>query len=87
MYKKYLTKCKICPHECNINRNEGQIGRCKSKGKVKIALYSTHNFEEPCISGEKGSGTVFFSNCNLNCVFCQNYEISQEGKGKEIEID
>ena len=87
MYKKYLTKCKICPHECNINRTEGQIGRCKSKDKVKIALYSTHNFEEPCISGEKGSGTVFFSNCNLNCVFCQNYEISQESKGKEIEIE
>ena len=87
MYKKYLTKCKICPHECNINRNEGYIGRCKSKDKVKIALYSTHNFEEPCISGEKGSGTVFFSNCNLNCVFCQNYEISQEGKGKEVEIE
>ena len=87
MYKKYLTKCEICPHECGINRNEGYIGRCKSKDKVKIALYSTHNFEEPCISGEKGSGTVFFSNCNLNCVFCQNYEISQEGKGKEIEIE
>ena len=87
MYKKYLTKCKICPHECNINRNEGKIGRCKSKDKVKIALYSTHNFEEPCISGKKGSGTVFFSNCNLNCIFCQNYEISQEGKGKEIEIE
>ncbi len=87
MYKKYLTKCKICPHECNINRNEGKIGRCKSKDKVKIALYSTHDFEEPCISGKKGSGTVFFSNCNLNCIFCQNYEISQEGKGKEIEIE
>ena len=87
MYKKYLTKCKICPHECNINRTEGQIGRCKSKDKVKIALYSTHNFEEPCISGEKGSGTVFFSNCNLNCIYCQNYEISQLGKGREIEIE
>ena len=87
MYKKYLTKCEICPHECGINRNEGYIGRCKSKANIKIALYSTHNFEEPCISGEKGSGTVFFSNCNLNCVFCQNYEISQEGKGKEIEIE
>ena len=87
MYKKYLTKCEICPHECGINRNEGYIGRCKSKANIKIALYSTHNFEEPCISGEKGSGTVFFSSCNLNCVFCQNYEISQEGKGKEIEIE
>ena len=87
MYKKYLTKCKICPHECNINRNENQIGRCKSKDTIKIALYSTHNFEEPCISGEKGSGTVFFSNCNLNCIFCQNYEISQLGKGKEISVE
>jgi len=46
-----------------------------------------HNFEEPCISGRNGSGTVFFSNCNLNCVYCQNYEISQKGKGKEIEVD
>ena len=82
-----LEKCNICPHECKVNRNNGKIGRCKATDKVKIALYSTHNFEEPCISGSKGSGTVFFSNCNLNCVYCQNYEISQEGKGKEITID
>ncbi len=81
-----LEKCTICPHNCGINRRNGQVGRCKSKDTVKIALYSTHNFEEPCISGEKGSGTVFFSNCNLNCIFCQNYEISQQGKGKEISI-
>ena len=82
-----LEQCTICPHNCKINRKNGQIGRCKSKDTVKLALYSTHNFEEPCISGEKGSGTVFFSNCNLNCVFCQNYEISQEGKGTEITIN
>ena len=82
-----LDKCTICPHECKINRNEGKIGRCKSTNKIKIALYSTHNFEEPCISGKRGSGTVFFSNCNLNCVFCQNYEISQQTRGKEIEIE
>ena len=82
-----LEKCTICPHNCGINRLEGQVGRCKSKDTVKIALYSTHNFEEPCISGKKGSGTVFFSNCNMNCVFCQNYEISQQGKGKEISIE
>ena len=81
-----LKKCTICPHNCGINRLDGQVGRCKSKDTVKIALYSTHNFEEPCISGKKGSGTVFFSNCNMNCVFCQNYEISQQGKGKEISI-
>ena len=84
---KLLEKCTICPHNCGINRLNNQIGRCKSKNIVKIALYSTHNFEEPCISGKKGSGTVFFSNCNMNCVFCQNYEISQQGKGREISID
>ncbi len=84
---KQLDKCLVCPHQCGVNRNSGEIGRCKSKDTVKIALYSTHNFEEPCISGEKGSGTIFFSNCNLNCIFCQNYEISQLGKGKEITIN
>lgn len=84
---KELEQCTICPHRCKINRNKNQTGRCKAKDTVKIALYSTHNFEEPCISGEKGSGTVFFSNCNLNCIYCQNYEISQLGKGKEITIE
>ena len=82
-----LKQCEICPHRCGINRKEGKIGRCKASDKIKIALYSTHNFEEPCISGTKGSGTVFFSNCNLNCIFCQNYEISQKGRGKEITIE
>ena len=81
-----LEQCEICPHRCKINRNNNQIGRCKSGDMVKIALVSTHNFEEPCISGNMGSGTVFFSNCNMNCIFCQNYEISQLGKGKEISI-
>ena len=87
MELEVLEKCAICPHNCGINRLNNQIGRCKSKDTVKVALYSTHNFEEPCISGKKGSGTVFFSNCNMNCVFCQNYEISQQGKGKEISIE
>lgn len=82
-----LEKCEICPHKCKVNRNQNQVGRCKSKDIVKIALYSTHNFEEPCISGERGSGTVFFSNCNMNCIYCQNYEISQQGKGKEVTIE
>lgn len=82
-----LNKCTICPHECKINRNANKLGRCKSNDKIKIALVSTHNYEEPCISGKNGSGTIFFSNCNLNCVFCQNYEISQLGLGKEIEIE
>jgi len=82
-----LEKCNICPHECNCNRYEGKIGRCKATDKIRIALYSIHDFEEPCISGKKGSGTIFFSNCNLNCVYCQNYEISQLGKGKDITIE
>lgn len=82
----YFNKCTICPHKCGIDRSNN-IGRCKATDKIKIALYSIHNFEEPCISGENGSGTIFFSNCNMNCVYCQNYEISQLGRGKEITID
>lgn len=87
MEQNRLTKCEICPHKCKINREIGNIGRCKANDKVKIALYSIHKFEEPCITGNNGSGTVFFSNCNLNCIYCQNYEISQLGKGKEITIN
>ena len=82
-----LENCNICPHRCGVNRMNGKIGRCKATDKAKVALASIHNFEEPCISGKNGSGTVFFSNCNLNCVFCQNYEISQLGKGKIISIE
>lgn len=82
-----LLKCNICPHKCGVNRIEGKIGRCKATDKLKVALVSMHQFEEPCISGRNGSGTIFFSNCNLSCVFCQNYEISQLGNGKEITIE
>lgn len=85
--KKLLSNCKICPHNCNVNRLEGKKGRCKCDNKIKIALASLHFYEEPCISGKNGSGAVFFSNCNLNCIYCQNYEISQESKGKEITIE
>lgn len=82
-----LKKCEMCPHKCKIDRTQNQIGRCKSKDTVKVAIASIHNYEEPCISGKNGSGTVFFSNCNLSCKFCQNYEISQQGLGKEITIE
>ena len=64
-----------------------KFGRCKATGEIRLAMASIHNFEEPCISGKNGSGTVFFSNCNLKCVFCQNYKISQEGLGNEITIE
>ena len=72
---------------CNVNRNKGVKGLCNSTNNIRIARAALHFWEEPCISGENGSGTVFFSNCNLKCVFCQNYEISSEGFGKEITID
>lgn len=84
---KELEKCQICPHNCKVNRENGKIGRCKCNDKIKIALVSTHEYEEPCISGKNGSGTIFFSNCNMNCMYCQNYEISQLGKGREITIE
>lgn len=77
----YLEKCEACPHRCKVNRLVGNLGRCRSGKDIKIDIYTLHKFEEPCISGKNGSGAVFFSNCNLNCIFCQNYIISQEGKG------
>ncbi len=76
------TKCILCPHKCKVNRKE-ILGRCKAGDKVEIGGVSLHKFEEPCISGKVGSGTVFFSKCNLNCVFCQNYEISNLGNRKK----
>lgn len=87
---KELKKCEICPRKCKVNRLE-EKGFCNLGSEIKIALVSSHNFEEPCISGigknTKSSGTIFFSNCNLRCVFCQNYEISAKGKGKTITIE
>ena len=85
-----LEKCEICPRKCEVNRLNGEKGFCNAGDKVKLALVSCHDFEEPCISGisknTKSSGTIFFSNCNLRCVFCQNHEISSSGKGKEITV-
>ena len=86
-YMKLLGKCNLCMRNCNVNRNKGVKGLCNSTNNIRIARAALHFWEEPCISGENGSGTVFFSNCNLKCVFCQNYEISSEGFGKEITID
>ena len=82
-----LDKCELCAHKCKVNRINGQIGRCRSTDKIKIALHSLHKFEEPCISGKNGSGTIFFSHCNLSCIYCQNYEISQLDKGYEVTIE
>ena len=88
---KELEKCEICPRKCKVNRLKGEKGFCNLGNEVKVALVSSHDFEEPCISGigkdTKSSGTVFFSNCNLRCVFCQNHEISADGKGKTITTE
>lgn len=81
-----LENCNLCAHNCNINRNE-KIGYCRCGILPKCALASIHMWEEPCISQKNGSGTVFFSGCNLNCIFCQNHEISQDNFGKKISID
>ena len=81
-----ISKCEICPRKCKVNRYEKK-GYCRCDDKVKIALVSKHYFEEPCISGRNGSGTIFFSNCNLNCIFCQNHDISQGGKGIDVTIE
>ena len=70
-----------------VNRNNGEVGFCKARNKIKIAKAYLHMWEEPCITGKNGSGTIFFSNCNLRCIFCQNYYISEEGNGVEIDIE
>lgn len=82
-----LNSCNLCIRNCKVNRNENVMGACKTYNKIKIARADLHFWEEPCISGTNGSGAVFFSNCNLKCVFCQNSKISQNGYGKEITIE
>ncbi len=78
--------CSICPRHCNVDRSVN-LGFCQSPDSFRVARAALHFWEEPCISGKEGSGTVFFSGCNLKCVFCQNNEISAENKGVEISDD
>ncbi|MBR4943570.1 MAG: radical SAM protein [Clostridia bacterium] len=77
-----MENCILCPVECHANRERG-VGACGAQG-LRIAKYYLHPFEEPCISFQKGSGTIFFTGCNLRCAFCQNYELSRAKRGKEI---
>lgn len=76
--------CLLCPRKCGINRSTGQTGVCGVSSEIRVARAALHYWEEPCISGEKGSGAVFFSGCSLHCVFCQNREISDGKAGKVI---
>ena len=81
-----LKKCMLCPRNCAVNRYEN-VGVCGAGAKIKVAYYSLHEWEEPIISGDNGSGTVFFSHCSLKCLFCQNKKISTLGYGKEISSE
>mgnify|MGYP000809278181 FL=1 len=76
--------CLLCPRKCGINRSTGQTGVCGVSSEIKVARAALHYWEEPCISGKRGSGAVFFSGCSLHCVFCQNREISDGKEGKVI---
>lgn len=82
-----LSKCNLCPRKCSVNRLNGELGFCNASQDVKVAKVSLHQWEEPCISGTVGSGTIFFSNCNLKCVFCQNHTISVGGLGNIVSIE
>src|SRR5512139_1614838 len=73
-----LTNCECCPRKCRVDRLDGQVGFCKVSAGMQISHIGLHFGEEPPVSGTRGSGTVFFAGCNLRCVFCQNYQISQE---------
>jgi len=82
-----LTRCELCPRSCRANRLAGKKGYCGARDKIVIAHYGPHFGEEPPISGTKGSGNIFFSPCNLRCIFCQNYQISHNVMGREITVD
>src|SRR4030066_2598819 len=79
-----MVECRICPNECMSKRTEGETGDCHSTDEVIISSVGPHFGEEPPLVGTNGSGTIFFTNCNLSCEFCQNYDISHLGKGEKV---
>ena len=81
-----MSGCVLCPRHCMVMRDNGEKGFCRETDHLRVARAALHMWEEPCISGEEGSGTVFFTGCNLRCVYCQNYDLSRSVTGKEITI-
>ena len=79
-----VSPCNLCPRECGAKRDEGGRGFCGMDERIYLARAALHMWEEPCISGTQGSGTVFFSGCNLRCVYCQNYEIAAGERGQQV---
>lgn len=86
MIPDLLKNCQLCPRRCHVDRTE-TFGFCGASDKIRVALVSLHKWEEPCLVGENGAGTIFFSHCNLKCVYCQNFRISHGGYGEEISIE
>lgn len=82
-----LSQCHLCPHNCRVDRHHGELGLCRTGAKPIVSSYGPHFGEEDPLVGQQGSGTIFFTHCNLYCIFCQNYEISHGGEGEEIDIE
>ncbi|MFY9402764.1 MAG: radical SAM protein [Candidatus Omnitrophota bacterium] len=82
-----MESCSLCPRNCRVNRLNNEKGFCKTGYLPKVYSFMSHKGEEPPISGKNGSGTIFFSNCNMGCLYCQNYEFSQLGKGREVSFE
>ena len=80
-----LESCSVCPHSCGVNRLAGEVGKCRTSRQAIVSSYGAHFGEETPLVGKRGSGTIFFANCNLECVFCQNYSISQLGEGHRVD--
>ena len=79
--------CNLCPRECGAERKKGKKGYCLEDDRIFLARAALHMWEEPCISGERGSGAVFFSGCNLRCIYCQNHEIAAGRRGKQVSVE
>jgi len=82
--KSLLQSCQVCPHHCGIDRLQDKVGKCRTPRQAMVSSYGPHFGEETPLVGKHGSGTIFFTNCNLSCLFCQNYSISQLGEGKMV---
>jgi putative pyruvate formate lyase activating enzyme len=82
-----MSECRLCPMDCRVDRLSGELGNCNSPAELKVASYNLHFGEEPPLSGGRGSGTIFLSNCSMFCKYCQNYPISQFGTGSIIDTE
>lgn len=85
--KMNLERCDLCPRRCGVNRAAGETGYCGAGSLPRLALVSLHRWEEPCLTGDNGAGTVFFSHCTMKCLFCQNYQISCKGAGIDVSVE